>query len=183
MTEEGSSAVESSGEANGAGWTNEYVREGFDVDGAESRVHPLGMDRRIRLARAEYAVASGFLGDSRALYPGIRWLGELLGREAAAEQLIAETEYVINRADDVERGGPGTRLWWLGIAYLVVGLTGALAVGIALAAGLIVGVPRLLSVTVGIGGGGARLWTAFGLVLVGSLGLGWLILRVARTTG
>lgn len=92
------------------GWINGYVREGFDVDGSESRTSPLGMDTRLAINRFLYDGTGPVLltlGSTvyRVWYPLLRVGGRLLGREAAAEQYIAEREYVIHHLQNYERRG------------------------------------------------------------------------------
>lgn len=167
-----------------SGWTNEHVRSGFDVDGSQSSIHPIGMNWRIRLAQAIYEA----LGDTgrtlsvggRSLYPVIRQIGALLDRNRAAEQAIAEHEYVLQEMAAIERTGIGSRRWLLGwtvfIGYWLLIVVIAVAVFGALAGGLV----GILTGVVGIASSVAWGVTG-GLLIVGGItGLGVSLYKIYK---
>lgn len=96
----------------------EYVDDGFEVDGSTGRVHFLSTGTRYAVARALYAFLGelylSFARSDRAKYPMVRWLGSTVGRRQAAEQRIAEEEFVLRRIQQTDRPGFGSRDWFLG---------------------------------------------------------------------
>jgi len=148
---------------DGDGWTNEHVREGFDVDGSS---HPGGRQSATR--RLQYQkIINELRGPitpkhGRGLYDFRRRLGRLLNREAAVEQAIAEQEYMIETVTESEGEGWGSADSRLGlIAIAGIGLL-AFGLGKLLATALFVAVGAQplaasafdLGITLVFGGGG-----------------------------
>lgn len=166
------------------GWANERVRVGFEVDGSQSLIVPIGMGRRVRLAQAVYELLGETgralnVGD-RSLYPLIRRIGSVLGRERAVEQLIAEREYVLEQMTEIDRAGITSRRWWLGLVVFLATWLSLLSIGMLAAGALLMGSSRALSMILDI-----KRVTALGIVggvmLVSSLGwLGWSLVLIHR---
>lgn len=125
------------------GWTNEHVADGFDVDGSQGRVHRLSTGTRYAVARALYAFLGelylSFARSDRSKYRLIRWLGSLSGRRHAAEQRIAEEEYVVTMVRQSDRPRRGSRDWLLG-GGLVLGYLLAILGGMGLVFAFVLGV-------------------------------------------
>lgn len=124
-----------------AGWTNEHVREGFDVDGADSRTVPMRMETRVELNRMASAVLGPALrwlldGLYRPSYPLLRRVGDRFGKGRFVEQYVAEKEYIAEAVQDGERYGVGSRGWFGGLALLaglvLFGFGGGFAAGTVL---------------------------------------------------
>lgn len=151
-----------------SGWTNEHVADCFDVDGSQGRVHLLSTGTRYAVARALYAFLGelylSFARSDRSKYRLVRWLGRLSGRRHAAEQRIAEEEYVLTRVRQSDRPGLRSRDWLLG-GGLVVGYLLAILGGTGLVFAFVVGVvppvtpsePVIIVLTVMAGSGVAML--------------------------
>lgn len=105
-----------------AGWTNEYVRSGYEVDGSVNRVNTLPKEWALRLHKTMYELIGAFFYrrvicnvDRWFEYPVRRVIWRLLDDEATAEQAIAESEYVKTIVLESDRRGIGSIYWLLGV--------------------------------------------------------------------
>jgi hypothetical protein len=124
-------------------WTNEHVREGYDVDGSESRTAPMRMETRLALNRMGTAVLGPVLWwvlayVYRPSYSLLRAVGDALGKGGDVEQYVAEKEYVATTVRNGEDAGIGSREWFGGLALVgglvLLGSGGGYVVGTAVAA-------------------------------------------------
>lgn len=108
------------------GWTNEYVRDGFAVDGSADQA--LSIPKKWLLLYHKYMYEllghTLYAGVIRRLerltvYPLVRAFNSIRGREQTAEQYIAETEYIYATVVESGRGGIGSTYWLLGLITLM----------------------------------------------------------------
>lgn len=124
------------------------------------RRHPIQKEWLLRFHKLVYELIGVilYLGGLRraerwVIYPVARLFGRLFGRERAAEQYVAETEYVYETVMATDRNGIGSAYWLTGVTTLIGGFL--LGYGIGWTFVLIVSnefAPTSPGVLTGIGG-------------------------------